>query len=437
MLNRILSGAAIATLLATSAITAQDTVTAFTGAQLYPIGSDMIESGTLIIHQGKIVAVGADIEIPEGAIVIDASDKVIMPGLVDTHSHIALTGDGGPSAVMNPEKRIMDAVWPADPRIKVALTGGVTTANIMPGSGTLMGGQTAYVKLRGDSIADMLVPNSIGGMKMANGTNPKRSTKAPATRMASAAIVRQKFLDAQDYMKKIDAAKKKKKAKERAAAMPPRDLGMEALMEVLNGARTVHHHTHRSDDIRTVLRLKKEFGFRLVIQHGTESYMVADEIAAANVPVSLIVIDSPGGKHEAINLDIKAAKILDDAGVKLAIHTDDGVTESRYLLRSAALAVRGGLSEETALASVTQNAADMMDLGDRIGSLEAGKDADFVLLDGHPLSVYTHVTETWIDGVKYYDRSDPAQRTYHSGGYRIKERYIANTEMSDSKGAAQ
>lgn len=405
---------------------AQDTATAFTGATLYPISGAPIENGTLVVHEGKIIAIGANVSVPEGAVVIDATGMVIMPGLVDTHSHIALTGDGHASKKLNPEMRISDAIWPADPRIKVARTGGVTTANIMPGSGNIIGGQTAYVKLRGNTIEDMLVEGSIGGMKMANGTNPKG--KNPSTRMGTAAKARQAYLKAQGFVKKRDeaAAKKdddKKDSKDKKSSPPKRDLANEALAEILDGKRIIHHHTHRADDIMTVLRLQKEFGFRVVLQHGTEAFKVADEIAKRNIPVSAILVDSPGGKHETMAMTIKSVGILEKAGVKIAFHTDDGITESRFLLRQAALGVRGGMSREGALRAVTQNPADMLDLGARLGSLDVGKDADFIMLNGDPFSTYTHVTQTWIDGIKYFDRNNGRDRLYQTGGWRVADRY--------------
>jgi imidazolonepropionase-like amidohydrolase len=199
--------------------------------------------------------------------------------------------------------------------------------------------------------------------------------------------------------------------------MPKRDLRLETLGEVLQGRRTVHHHTHRHDDIMTVLRLAKEFNFKVVLHHVSDGWKVADEIAAAGAPCSIIVIDSPGGKQEAIDLSFRTGKILADAGVKIAYHTDDWITDSRYFLRSPAMGMRAGLDRETALASVTINAAQMLDLDGRTGSLEPGKDADFVLLDGDPFSIYTKVLGTWVEGSRVFDRNDPKDLLAAEGGY--------------------
>ncbi len=397
-------------------------IKAFTGAKIYTISGDVIENGTLLIRGDKIAGVGktGTIKIPTGAAVMDASGKIIMPGIVDTHSHAGVSGDGNErSSTLNPDKRIMDSLWPADPRFKEALAGGITTGNIMPGSGNVIGGQTLYVKYRGGSVEDMMIKGSIGGMKMANGENPKgrgARGKGHNTRMASAALARQAFLDAQTYgVKKAKAAKDKK-----PFAI---NLGHEALLEVLAGKRTIHHHTHRTDDIMTVLRLQREFGFKLVIQHGIGAKDVAKELAAANAWVSHIIVDSPGGKLEAVPASLDTAGVLERAGIKVALHTDDPITESRFLLRQAALAVRAGMSKPGALRALTLSGAEMLGLDGQLGSLEKGKDADFIILDGEPLSVYSHVTQTWIDGKKRFDRSNKSDRLYATGGFRIEARY--------------
>ena len=179
----------------------------------------------------------------------------------------------------------------------------------------------------------------------------------------------------------------------------------------------VHHHTHRHDDIMTVLRLQEEFGFRVVLQHASESYKVAEEIAAAGVPCSVILIDAPGGKLEALDMSWKTAGILEDAGVLVAMHTDDAINDSRLFLRSAAMAHRAGMSREGALASVTLAGAERLDLRDRTGSLEGGKDADLVLLSADPLSTYAMVEQTWVDGEKVFDLEDPTDRRYATGGW--------------------
>ncbi len=204
---------------------------------------------------------------------------------------------------------------------------------------------------------------------------------------------------------------------------PERDIELEPVVEILEGRRTVHYHTHRSDDIMTALRLQREFGFDLVLQHGIEAWRVADEIARAGVPVSIIMLDSPGGKLEASQFRRDYGAILERAGVLVAIHTDDFITPSRLFLRSGAMAVRGGMSEEGALRALTLNPARMMRLDDRIGSIEVGKDADLVVLSGPPLALHTKVLETWIEGEQVFDHSDPAQRRFATGGFAVGAAY--------------
>jgi imidazolonepropionase-like amidohydrolase len=189
------------------------------------------------------------------------------------------------------------------------------------------------------------------------------------------------------------------------------------LIEAMDGRRMIHHHTHRHDDIITVLRLQKEFGFRVVLHHVSEGWKVADEIATAKAPCSVIVIDSPGGKLEARDLDWKTGAVLEKAGALVGFHTDDPVTDSRLFLRSAALSVRAGMTRKGALEALTIAGAKMLDLQDRVGTLEPGKDADFVILSGDPLSIYTHVVETWVDGLKVFDRADAKDYLWATGGY--------------------
>jgi imidazolonepropionase-like amidohydrolase len=280
----------------------------------------------------------------------------------------------------------------------------------------LISGQTVYLKLRqGRTVEELALKDAngkiMGGLKMANGTNSIRDTPFPGTRGKSAALVRQQYIKARDYQRKVAAAGGD------ASKLPDRDLAMETLVEVLEGKRVVHHHTHRADDILTVLRLKEEFGFKVVLHHVSDGWKVADEIAAAGVGVSVINVDSPGGKLEARDLDWKTGVELVNRGVVTAIHTDDPITDSRWMLRSAALSVRGGMSREKAIEAVTLAGAKLLGIEARTGSLEAGKDADFAILSGDPLSIYTRVEQTWVDGDKVFDLSRPEDQLIAEGGY--------------------
>jgi imidazolonepropionase-like amidohydrolase len=398
---------------------AQESAHVFRGATLYPIAGPPIQNGTLVVRGGKIVALGAEgtVAVPAGATVHDVRGKVIMPGLVDTHSHVGGGSGGDRASALHPSVRVLDGIDPNDDGIKRARAGGITTVNVMPGSGHLMSGQTAYLKLRpARTIYDLLLCRDVqreicGGMKMANGTNPRRDPPFPGTRAKSAAMVREKFVAAQDYREKV------RRAAGDATKLPARDLEMEGLVEILDGKRQVHFHTHRADDVLTAIRLGQEFGFRPVLHHVSEAWKVADEIKAAGLPSSIIVLDSPGGKLETAELSMANGAALEKAGAQVAYHTDDGITDSRWFLRSAGLAVRAGMSREKALEAMTLAGARMLALDHRVGSLEPGKDADFLILSGDPLSVYTHIEQTWIEGIPVFDRSNPADRIFATGGF--------------------
>ena len=392
--------------------------TAFVGATIMPVATPPIDNGVLVIDDGEIQAVGAngDVRIPRDAEVVDVAGLVIVPGFVDSHSHIGEVAAGDRSSPIQPETRVLDSINVRDSGFRRALAGGITSVHLMSGSGHLMSGQSLYVKLReGNSIEEIAYKKADGsvhgGMKMANGTNPRGEPPFPGTRAKSAALVRQKFVAAREYMRKLEDADGD------PDKMPERDLAMEALAEVLNGDRVVHHHTHRHDDILTVLRLQEEFGFRVVLHHVSEAARVASEIAAAGVPVSLIMIDSPGGKLEAQYVDFENAPALERAGADVGFHTDDYISDSRLFLRMAGLGIRAGMSRETAMRALTLAGAEMMDLDDRVGTLERGKDADFVILSGDPFSVYTRVMETWVEGIKRFDIDDPEDREIAEGGF--------------------
>lgn len=397
---------------------AQEQAQAFVGAQIITIGGPVIQDGVLVVQRGKIVSVGTRerTTIPAGAQVREVGGMVIMPGLVDSHSHIGGGSGGDQSAPIQPEVRLLDSFNPRDTSLKRARAGGITTVNVMPGSGHLLSGQTLYLKLRnGENVDDLLIKdaqgNIAGGIKMANGTNPIGNPPFPGTRAKSAALLREQLTKAQEYRDKI------RRAKGDASKLPSRDLAMEALAEVLEGKRTVHFHTHRADDILTVLRLAREFNFRVVLHHVSEGWKVSTEIAKAKTPASVIVIDSPGGKLEAMDASLKTGEALNRAGALVGFHTDDYITDSRLFLRQAALAVRAGMPRDRALYAMTLAGARMLDLQERTGSLEAGKDADFILLSGDPLSVYTKVMETYVEGVRVFDRNNPQDRLYATGGY--------------------
>lgn len=415
---RVLICPLLGALCAAVSVHAQDRPRAFVGARLIPITQPEIESGTLIVQRGKIIAIGPkdQVELPERTEAIDASDKVIMPGLICTHSHVGGGWGGDSSSPIQPDCRILDSINVHDSGLQKAQAGGLTTLNVMPGSGHLLSGQTVYIKLKdARTIEDLAIRDEsgviLGGMKMANGTNSRGNSPFPGTRSKAAALVRSQFVKAQAYRDKL------KKAESDPDQAPERDLAMEGLVDVLEGRRIVHFHTHRHDDILTAIRLSQEFGFKIVLHHLSEGDIVADEIAKSGVPCSIILVDSPGGKLEAMNLNYSTGAALEKAGVLTAFHTDDPITDSRLFLRMAALGVRGGMSRQKALEALTLAPAKMLGLDARVGSLEPGKDADFIVLTGDPLSVYSKVLLTYVDGRKVFDRSNPKDRLFAVGGY--------------------
>lgn len=409
-----------AMVLAASEVVGQERPTAFINARIIPIVGAPIEQGVLLVQNGKITAVGdaRTVRLSSDVVTVDMAGKTIMPGLVDTHSHAGGAAGADSTAPIQPDIRILDSINARAASIQRVQSGGITTVNVMPGSGHLDSGQTLYLKLRdgANKIDDLLIYDKdgkyMGGIKFANGTNSLRTGGGsfPGTRAKSAALVREQFIKAREYRDKVKAAGTDK------TKLPPRDLAMEALVEVLDGKRVVHFHTHRHDDIMTALRLQKEFGFRIVLQHVSEAWKVADEIAKAKAPASIIFVDAPGGKLETMDIDFRNGAALEKAGALVGFHTDDSITDSRWFLRSGGLAMRAGMSRDKALYALTMAGAIMLDLQDRVGSLEAGKDADFIVLSGDPLSVYTHVLQTWVEGKKVFDRSDPKDHLTAVGG---------------------
>lgn len=421
---------------------------AFVGAHVITAEGAEIDKGVVIVKDGKITAVGAEgsVVIPPDATTIDCKGKVIMPGIVDTHSHVGGIGGADGSGPIQPDVRVYDSINVNDSGFRRVVAGGITTLNVMPGSGHLLSGQTTYLKMRmpqgrrPHTIEEWFYFNAqgqpMGGIKMANGTNPLRDPPFSGTRGKSAALVRAQYVKAQEYRDKIvKASEPAKPAADKPAdkpgepmvstmdvdKLPSRDVGLDALVEVLNGTRIVHHHTHRADDIITVLRLAREFKFRVVLHHVSEAWKVADEIAQAQkeglvLGCSVILIDAPGGKLEAAEMSFETGAILEKAGVRMAYHTDDWITDSRLFLRSAALGMRAGLSREGAIKAMTISGAEMLDLADRVGSLKVGKDADLVILSGDPFSVYTKIEQTWVEGRKVFDRTDPMDKLFAEGG---------------------
>jgi imidazolonepropionase-like amidohydrolase len=397
---------------------------AITGGRVVPIEGDPIDGGTVLVIDGRIAAVGGpDLKPPPGVDVVDAAGRWVLPGLVDAHTHLGAREEGegwaghdtneltGP---IQAHVRVLDAINPADEGFRDAIAGGVLTAGITPGSGNPIGGQTVAVHCWGRTVDDMVL-RSPAGMKSALGENPKRVLGErgvnPSSRLGTAAAIRTALVDALNYLEKEkDQDQDKHLSSERGRPTHSRDLKHEALAGVLRREIPWRQHCHRADDIATALRLAGEFGYDLVIDHGTEGHLIADKIAAAGVPVVTGPLITARSKVELRNRTMANPGLLAGAGVTVAIATDHPVVPVHLLILQAALAVREGLDRDTALRAVTITPARIMRVADRIGSLVPGKDADVVIWSGDPFDVMSRVEAAYIGGLEVY-RYDRASRS--------------------------
>ncbi|MEU4514859.1 amidohydrolase [Nonomuraea wenchangensis] len=384
---------------------------AITSGYVVPVDGDPIDGGTVLITNGKIAEVGADVRIPEGATIVDAAGAWVLPGFVEAHGHLGVheEAEGWAGSDTNEmtdpngaRLRALDAINPADLAFADALSGGVTTAVIKPGSGNPIGGQTVAVKCWGRSVDDMLVKEP-ASVKSALGENPKRvygdQKKLPSTRQGVAAVIRDAFMKAQDYRARKDAAAREDKPFDR-------DGTMEVLVRVLDGELPWCQHTHRADDIATALRLADEFGYRLIINHGTEGHLLADVLAERNVPVIIGPLFTSRSKVELRQRSLRNPGVLARAGVELAITTDHPVVPIHFLVHQATLAVKEGLDAAEALRSITVNPARIMGLADRVGALRPGLDGDVVIWSGDPLDVMSRALRVFISGKEVYSYTD-------------------------------
>ncbi len=358
---------------------------------------DVVEDGVLLVNKNKVVEVGNNIAIPEGTDIIDLSGKTITPGLIDVHTHLGVHEEGiGPAgadfneitSATTPYVRALDGINPMEKGFEIARRSGVTTVQILPGSANVIGGEIVAVKTTG-KIVDEMVVKSPSGMKAAFGENPKKvhGDKSTKTRMGVAAVFRQELIKAQNYLHKIEQGE-----------YVPRDLGLENLVKVLKKEIPLRAHAHRADDIVTVLRLAKEFDIDVTVEHCTEGHHIAEYIKKHNVMVAVGPTMSSRSKVENADKGWHTLLALEEAGVPFSITTDHPVVGIEYLVTSVAQAVKHGLSEAVAWKSVTINAAKHIGVADRLGSLEKGKDADFVIWSKHPFDVSAVVEKTMIDG---------------------------------------
>jgi imidazolonepropionase-like amidohydrolase len=392
---------------------------------VWTITNGKIENGTVLVEGGKIKALGENIEIPAGAQIIDASGKIVMPGLIDAHCHVGLFPDGigwehtdgnEMTDPITPHLRALDAVHPEDLAFKDLLEAGVTTILTGPGSANLVGGQWTCIKTIPTPNIDEMILKDPAGMKMALGENPRRvygeQKKIPSTRMGNAAVLRSALVEAQNYLAKwqryqAELAEYDQEGSNngdcKSPQPPERDLKLEALGKVLKRQMKARVHAHRADDMLTAIRIAEEFNLDLTLEHATEGHKIAGLLAEKGIPVTVGPILFSRTKFELREMTPKNPGILWKAGVKLAIQTDES-SAVKYLAINAALAVREGLPEEEALKAITINAAEIIGVEERVGSLEPGKDADIVIYSGHPFDYQSVPEWVMVNGKVYKDQ---------------------------------
>ncbi|MDB5092042.1 MAG: amidohydrolase [Candidatus Eremiobacteraeota bacterium] len=400
-------------------------------ATLLTAAGPVIRNGSILLRNGKIVAVGANVAPPADADVIDGTGKYVTPGIIDIHSHtgdypapgVSAHSDGNEATSPNTANVWAEhSIWPQDPEFPRALAGGVTTAQILPGSANLIGGRSAVIKIvPSRTVQGMKFPGARYGLKMACGENPKRvyAQRGPSTRMGNMAGYRAAWISAEAYKRRWDAWNATHKGD-----APQRDLTLETLAAALRGDIYVHMHCYRADEMAQVIDMSHEFGYKVrAFHHAIEAYKIADLLAKEGIAATMWA-DWGGFKMEALDTVRANIGLVDAAGARATIHSDDGsgiqrlnqeVAKAMYAAKRAGLPV----GEETAVKWMTINPAWALGLDDRIGSLEAGKNADVVLWNGDPFSVYAKAEKVWIDGAKLFDRDDPAQswRTDFELGY--------------------
>ncbi|ADL08638.1 amidohydrolase [Thermosediminibacter oceani] len=382
---------------------------AIKGGMVYTMKGEVLEDGVVLVEGGKISKVGKNLPVPEGCEVIDARGKYVFPGFIDAHSHVGIFGEGvgdiGEDGnewtdPITPHLRALDAIDPMDKAFEDAVKGGVTCVFTGPGSANVIGGQSIAVKTYG-RVIDKMVVKAPAGLKVAFGENPKRvygnKKKMPSTRMGTAALLREALNKARNYKEKRDRERKENEVFER-------DLKMEVLCDVLEKKIPLRAHAHRADDIMTAIRIAREFDVDVTIEHCTEGHLIADELAELGVAAVVGPSLTSRSKVELKDLSFKTPGILASKGVKVAIMTDHPVIPVQYLNICAALAVKEGMRTEDALAAITINAAEIIGIADRVGSIEEGKDADIVVWDGFPLEIMSRPQVVMIEGRVVYKK---------------------------------
>jgi len=387
-------------------------------ATILTISHGTLQGSDILIRRGKIAAIGPNLKASATARVIDASGKYVLPGIIDCHSHSMLDAINELTYSVTSMVRVRDVLNPTDEALYRALASGVTTLNLLHGSGNAIGGQNSVVKIKyGRPVEEFIFPGALPGIKFALGENPKRTNfqapnqprRYPATRMGVEEVIRDAFVRARDYKAAWDTYRARSR-REKNLIPPRRDLELEPLVEILEGKRLVHAHCYRADEILMLINLADEFGFKIrTFQHVLEGYKVAPEIARHGAGGSLFA-DNWGYKIEAYDAIPYAAAIMMRAGVNVSINSDSDERMRRLNIDAAKMMRYGDLTEEEALKLITWNPAWQLGIQDKVGSIDVGKDADLAIWNGHPLSVYSRAETTFIDGEIFFDRQQDITR---------------------------
>ncbi|WP_291580942.1 amidohydrolase [Clostridium sp. UBA6640] len=374
-------------------------------ANIHTMTEEILDVGAVIVDNGKIVAIGKDLEVPENSTVIDAQGGFLMPGMIDAHCHVGMWENGigfegadGNEATdpVTPHLRAIDGINPVDKSFEEALLGGITTVATGPGSANVIGGQFAIMKTYGKRLEEMII-DDCAAMKVAFGENPKRvynsKQKCPSTRMGTAAVLRENLMKAKNY---VEMQRKSIEGNEKA---PEFDMKLEALAKVIKKEIPLKAHAHRADDILTAIRIAKEFGVDISLEHCTEGHLIVDYLKEETLKGIIVGPTlSDRSKFELQNLTFETPTILNNAGLKIALMTDHPVIPLQYLPVCAALAAREGLDEEEALKAITINPAEVLGIADRVGSIEVNKDADIIIYNGHPFDLRNKVKFVMVNG---------------------------------------
>ncbi len=381
------------------------------GARIVTVEDKVLEKGSVVISGGVIEAVVDSVEVaPTGYQIVDADGKWVLPGFIDAHTHVGIHEEANGWAgndtneMTDPNTahvRALDAINPYDIAFREAIEGGVLVVNVNPGSGNPIGGQTVALRCFGTVVDDMVL-RSPSGLKSALGENPKRvygdKKQTPSTRLGTAAVIRSAFAQTQNHLAKLAESEG-----DSGNGTPiERDLKLESLAMVLRCEIPWRQHSHRADDIMTAVRIADEFGYELVIDHGTEAHLVADRLAARGIPVIIGPLFTSRSKVELLNRSLKNPGRLAAQGVTIALTTDHPVVPVHFLVYQAALAVKEGLDPKVALEALTINPARILGVDDRVGSLKLGKDADLCIWSGDPLDVMQRVEVAFSRGRHIY-----------------------------------